>query len=102
MTRFIFTLVTFILLLGADFVAQNLIVDPYEGCAVGDLNLDGHLDIVSGPYIFYGPGYIPQAFRSNFIDDDFINANSDHLYDIDRDGLLDIIIGAWGKVSESG
>ena len=25
--------------------------------AVADFNRDGHLDIVSGPYIYYGPDY---------------------------------------------
>ncbi len=108
LTRFISVLVVLILISGTDLEAQhtgktvhfskrNLLIDPYEGCAVADMNLDGHLDIVSGPYILFGPGFIPQAFRSNHLSSDFIHANSDHLYDVDRDGLLDIIIGSWGK-----
>lgn len=79
------------------FSKRNLFIDPNEGCDVADMNLDGYLDIISSPYIFYGPDYIPQAFRTNHLSSDYIRANSDHVYDVDQDGLPDIIIGAWGE-----
>lgn len=78
------------------FSKKQLVVSPYEGCAVADINQDGHMDIVSSPHIFYGPDFIPRAFRSNHLSPDHIRANSDLVYDVDEDGLPDIIIGAWG------
>jgi len=79
------------------FSKRQLFVHPHEGCAVADLNRDGHQDIVSSPYIFYGPDFVPQAFRANHLSTDYISANSDMVHDVDRDGLPDIIIGAWGE-----
>jgi hypothetical protein len=32
------------------FTKKQLMVNPYESCAVGDLNRDGHPDIVYGAY----------------------------------------------------
>ena len=76
---------------------RQLMVAPYENTAVGDLNRDGHLDIVYGPYWFAGPDFVPRPFRPNHVSSDFIRANSDHIYDVDGDGWPDIIIGGWGE-----
>lgn len=78
------------------FSKKQLAISPYEGSAIADINLDGQLDIISSPNIYYGPDFVPQAFRSNHLSNDYIRANSDHVYDVDRDGWPDIIIGAWG------
>jgi hypothetical protein len=79
------------------FTKKQLFVNPYESCTVGDLNRDGHLDIVSGPYWFAGPDFVPRAFRPNHVAREYLRANSDHLYDVDRDGWLDVIAGGWGE-----
>ncbi len=77
------------------FSKRQLFLHPHEGCAIADLNLDGHPDIVSSPYIFWGPEFIPQVFRPNHLSTDYIRANSDHVHDVDQDGFPDIIIGGW-------
>jgi hypothetical protein len=77
------------------FSKRHLFVAPYEHATVGDLNRDGVPDIVSGAYWFAGPDFVPQAFRPNHTSKDFIRSNSDHLYDVDGDGWLDVITGGW-------
>ena len=77
------------------FTKRHLFVNPYESCAVADLNKDGHLDIVYGAYVLWGPSYVPQTFRPNHVAKEYMRANSDHVYDVDKDGWPDIIAGGW-------
>ena len=79
------------------FARKHLAINPHEGCAIADLNRDGHQDIVYGPYIFYGPDFPMQTFRPNHVSEGYIHANSDHVHDVDKDGWLDVITCAWGK-----
>ncbi|MGI8783943.1 MAG: FG-GAP repeat domain-containing protein [Acidobacteriota bacterium] len=79
------------------FTKKHLFVNPYESCAVGDLNRDGHLDIVYGPHVLAGPDFVPLTFRPNHVSKDYVRMNSDHVYDVDKDGWLDVITGAWGE-----
>ena len=39
------------------FSKRQMFVSPYESCAVGDVNRDGKMDIVYGPYWFEGPEF---------------------------------------------
>lgn len=77
------------------FTKRQLFVNPYESTAVADLNRDGHLDIVYGPYWFAGPDFVPRTFRPNHVSKDYLRANSDHVLDVDGDGWLDIIAAGW-------
>jgi len=79
------------------FTRKHLFVDPYEGCAVADLDRDGRLDIVYGAYWFSGRDLAPHAFRPNHVSKDYVRANSDHVYDVDQDGWPDIIAGGWNE-----
>jgi len=79
------------------FTKKQLFENPYESCAVGDLNRDGHVDIVYGAYWFAGPDFVPRTFRPNHVAKEYMRANSDHIYDVDKDGWLDIIAGGWGE-----
>jgi hypothetical protein len=74
---------------------RQLFVGPFENCTTGDLNKDGHVDIVYGPYWFAGPEFAPRAYRAHFVGDTYHRNNSDHVFDVDRDGWLDIIQGYW-------
>jgi hypothetical protein len=79
------------------FHKRQLFVNPYESTAVGDLNKDGHPDVVYGAYWFAGPDFVPRTFRPNHVSKDYMRANSDHVYDVDRDGWPDVIAGGWGE-----
>src|SRR5215468_10375671 len=58
------------------FTKKQLMVSPYESCAVGDLNRDGRPDIVYGAYWFAGPDFVPRAFRPNHVAQEYMRANS--------------------------
>ena len=74
---------------------RNLFVGPFENCTTADLNQDSHVDVVYGPYWFAGPDFVPHAYRANFVSTEYHRNNSDHVYDVDRDGWPDIIAGYW-------
>jgi hypothetical protein len=40
---------------------------------------------------------VPRTFRPNHLAADFMRANSDHVYDVDKDGWPDIIAGGWNE-----
>jgi hypothetical protein len=61
------------------FTKKQLMVNPYESCAVGDLNRDGHPDIVYGAFWFAGPDFVPRTFRPNHVAQEYMRANSDHI-----------------------
>jgi hypothetical protein len=79
------------------FTKKQLFVGPYEDATTADLNRDGHVDIVSGVNWFAGPDFVPQTFRPNHASKNYHRGNSDHVYDVDKDGWPDVIVGGWGE-----
>jgi hypothetical protein len=66
-----------------------------EGATYGDLNRDGVMDVVAGPFWYEGPHfrtaheyYPPEAFDPEAYSDNFFA----HVYDFDDDGWEDIFI----------
>jgi hypothetical protein len=86
---------------GLRFSRRCLLVNPNEGCAVGDVNNDGTLDIISGTHWFAAPDFVPRPVRDipqislGFGSKGFYANNADMIWDVDGDGWKDVIAGGW-------
>lgn len=70
--------------------------DPNEACAVADFNNDGKLDISAGRNLFLGPDFIPRPLREvPEFGVDYLENNGEHAVDVDGDGWIDIVAGAF-------
>ena len=78
------------------FSKKLLLVSPNEGCAMGDVNKDGKLDIIAGTHWFAAPDFAARPLRNiEEFRDDYLRNNGDHVYDVNGDGWLDVISGEW-------
>jgi hypothetical protein len=83
---------------GDRFTAQRINDMYYSwGCAAADFNRDGNLDIVAGPYIYYGPDFT--HFREVYPavpfnpSREFTDVNCQYTFDFNGDGWPDILTG---------
>ena len=83
------------------FKMQKIDDKRYECFGVGDFNNDGHLDIVAGEYIYFGPDFAKKIRFREIESDIDENGNGyawdfmDAPMDVDGDGLLDVVTLSW-------
>ena len=67
------------------------------GCTAGDFNKDGHLDIVAGPNIYFGPDFTKWREMSLSLaynpSKDFTENNCQYSFDFNNDGWPDVLSG---------
>lgn len=81
---------------GLQFRTQRLVLDNNEGCAVTDINRDGHPDVVAGRSWYEGPEFRQHPLREmEAFGKDYLENNGDHVLDVDGDGWVDVVSGSF-------
>ena len=79
---------------------KKVLTDKFhaEAAAIGDIDRDGHADVVYGPHWYAGPAfterfeiYPAKDFDPNNYSDNFMTA----VADVDADGRLDVLVNEW-------
>ena len=72
-----------------------LAIDANEGIDIADFNGDGKLDICAGRFWYQNPDFRPRPVRSIEDFNGYVESNGDFAYDVDHDGVADIIAGSF-------
>ncbi len=74
---------------------KQLAIDRNEGIDVADFNNDGKLDVVAGRNWYAAPDYLPRPLRTIEDWNGYVESNGDFAWDVDRDGWVDVVAGAF-------
>lgn len=72
-----------------------LAIDANEGIDIADFNGDGKLDVAAGRFWYQNPGFRPRPLRHFDDVNGYVQSNGDFAYDVDLDGLMDVIAGGF-------
>jgi hypothetical protein len=84
----------------ANFLAHRLGTDHSEGISLLDMDGDGFTDILSGAYWYQNPGALGgdwqrHQFRTVGTHNEFVSDCGEWLFDVNHDGLLDVVTTGW-------
>lgn len=77
------------------FTPRALDPGASETAAVGDMNRDGKLDIISGEFWYEAPTWTKHRFRELGYTNAYIDAFSDLAIDVNGDGYADVVTVSW-------
>ncbi|OYP31095.1 FG-GAP repeat domain-containing protein [Rhodopirellula sp. MGV] len=77
------------------FQIRMLALDANEGIAAGDIDGDGKKDLVAGRAWFKGGDWAARPLRNIEDWNGYVQSNGDYLFDLDKDGDLDVFAGSF-------
>jgi hypothetical protein len=77
------------------FEKRTIDLGASETCAFADVNGDGKLDILSGDFWYEGPRWTQHRFRELNFANNYVDAFSDLVVDVDADGRPDVVTVSW-------
>jgi hypothetical protein len=77
------------------FTPRALDPGASETAAVGDMNRDGRLDIISGEFWYEAPSWTKRRFRELNYTSGYIDDFSDLAIDVNGDGYADVVSVSW-------
>ena len=79
------------------FSVRMLALDANEGIVAGDVDGDGVKDLVAGRQWFRGGDWVARPLRNIKDWNGYVESNGDFLFDVNEDGRLDVISGAFAS-----
>lgn len=77
------------------FEKVTLDLGANETASIADVNGDGKLDVISGENWYEAPSWKKHAFREIHFESNYVDNFSDHVVDVDEDGLGDVVSCSW-------